>query len=69
MIALAVLTPRQRQIVALVADGLTDAAIGCYLGITSYTVHHHLHEAFTRTGLENRVQLAVAYDREVHHRV
>jgi DNA-binding NarL/FixJ family response regulator len=53
------LTPRQREIAALVAEGLTDAEIAGRLRIAEGTVNRHVHLALGALGLRNRVQLAV----------
>lgn len=47
-------TARQRQILALVAEGLTDAQIGRRLGLTAATVSKHLTRTYARLGVPNR---------------
>lgn len=47
-------TGRQRQILALVAQGLTDAQIGRRLGLSSATVSKHLTRSYARLGVPNR---------------
>jgi DNA-binding CsgD family transcriptional regulator len=47
-------TARQRQILLLVAQGLTDAQIGRRLGLSSATVSKHLTRAYKRLGVPNR---------------
>lgn len=53
------LTPRELTITALVAEGCTnkDAAAEC--GISEETVKHHLKRVFDKTGVSNRLELAV----------
>lgn len=56
------LTPRQREIVTLVAHGHTNAAIARALGISPNTLRNALADAFVRLGASNRadvVRLAV----------
>jgi two-component system, NarL family, nitrate/nitrite response regulator NarL len=53
------LTPRQRQIVSCVASGLTNRDIATKLAIGEDTVKHHLTQIFTRTGVTNRLELAL----------
>ncbi|MGV9970207.1 response regulator [Nocardia beijingensis] len=53
------LTPRETEVLALVADGLGNAEIAerLHLGIT--TVKTHITNLMSKTGASNRVQLAV----------
>jgi LuxR family quorum-sensing system transcriptional regulator CciR len=53
------LTPRQRDCVALVAQGKSDWEIGQVLGISESTVHKHIEDAKRRFGVSTRVQLVV----------
>jgi len=52
------LTPRQREIIALVAEGLSNQEIGERLGISEGTVKQHLQRIFERLGVRNRTALA-----------
>jgi DNA-binding CsgD family transcriptional regulator len=52
------LTDRDREIVALVARGLTNAEIGAALHISPNTVKQTLKRIFTRTGVRSRAELA-----------
>ncbi|HNS51724.1 MAG TPA: response regulator transcription factor [Anaerolineae bacterium] len=54
------LTPRQRQILALVADGLTYKEVGAALSLSENTVKYHMGEVLQRLHLKNREQV-VAY--------
>ena len=47
-------TRRQRQILELVAEGLTDAQVGRRLGLTAATVSKHLTRSYARLGVPNR---------------
>jgi DNA-binding CsgD family transcriptional regulator len=49
------LTPRARQVLTLVADGLTDAQIARRLGISPRTVSKHLERTYATLGVTNRV--------------
>ena len=42
------LTPRQRDCLRLVAEGLTNFAIAHRLGLSEQTVKNHLHMAYDR---------------------
>jgi DNA-binding NarL/FixJ family response regulator len=56
----ALLTPRQRQIVDLIAEGATDRDIAERLKISRSTAHKHVQNALRRVGAKTRSQL-VAY--------
>jgi LuxR family transcriptional regulator, quorum-sensing system regulator SdiA len=53
------ITPREREILTLVADGLTSSEIGMMLGISERTVEWHLLRVVDRIGARNRVQAVV----------
>ena len=52
-----ILTPRERQVTQLVAQGLTNAQIGDQLCVSSETVKAMLKAIFRKTGVSSRVQL------------
>jgi DNA-binding CsgD family transcriptional regulator len=51
-----VLTPRQAEVMALVAEGLSDGQIARRLGLSESTVGKHLEHVYARTGARSRVQ-------------
>jgi DNA-binding NarL/FixJ family response regulator len=53
------LTPRQGRVLALVAQGLTNAAIAEHLGIGEGTIEFHISALFDKAGVENRATLIV----------
>jgi len=53
-----VLTPREIDIVKMVASGLANREIGEKLFISEGTVKTHLHSVYEKLGLKGRVQLA-----------
>jgi len=55
----AVLTPRERTIVALVMRGARNRDIAAQLGITEGTVKVYLHALYQKLSVENRTELAV----------
>jgi ATP/maltotriose-dependent transcriptional regulator MalT len=49
------LTPREKEILNLVGEGLSNAAIAESLSLSSYTVANHLRNIFSKCGAQNRV--------------
>jgi len=58
------LSPREHDVVRLVADGRTNDEIGAQLGIGSKTVETHLARLFERLGVASRTELAMRAVRE-----
>ncbi len=52
------LTPRQREVAALVTEGLTNRAIGERLGIEERSAEGHVERIRTRLGVRSRAQIA-----------
>jgi DNA-binding CsgD family transcriptional regulator len=52
------LTPRQREVAALVAEGLTNREIGERLGIDERSAEGHLERIRLRLDLRSRAQVA-----------
>ena len=55
----AALTPREAEVAALVAQGLTNRAIARELGVAENTVKVHLHAAFKKLGVASRRALSM----------
>jgi DNA-binding NarL/FixJ family response regulator len=53
-----ILTPRQREVLELVAEGLSNAQIARRLFLTEFTVKQHLSKAYRLLGVRNRNQAA-----------
>jgi two-component system, NarL family, nitrate/nitrite response regulator NarL len=53
------LTPRERQLVDLVRQGLRNRDIAAQLGVTEGTVKVYLHSVFDKLGVDNRTELAM----------
>jgi two-component system nitrate/nitrite response regulator NarP len=53
------LTPRERELVDLVRQGLRNREIADRLGVTEGTVKVYLHGIFDKVGVENRTELAM----------
>jgi two-component system nitrate/nitrite response regulator NarL len=60
------LTPRQLEIVGCVVSGLTNRDIAKKLSISEDTVKHHLTQIFGKTGVTNRLELALF---AMHHQL
>ena len=59
------MTKRERQVIELIADGLTNKEIGQRLHLSPYTVKSHVHNILEKMALHTRVQLArYAHDSE-----
>jgi DNA-binding NarL/FixJ family response regulator len=61
------LTPRQREILVLVADGLTYKEVGAALGLSENTVKYHMGEVLQRLHLKNREQVMAYARRMLRH--
>ena len=60
---IATLTDRERNVVAALARGLSNAQIARELYVSETTVKTHLQNAFGKLGVDNRVQAGVIADR------
>ena len=58
------LSPRQREILGLVAEGLSNREIGARLSITERTAKFHVTAVFNKLGAENRAQAVALALRE-----
>ena len=52
------LTPRERQVAALVASGRTNRQIGRVLGISEKTAEVHLHHVMSKLDVRSRAEVA-----------
>lgn len=53
------LTFREEQVVALVADGLSNRDVATELGLSEHTVKKYLFRIFDKLGISNRVELVL----------
>ena len=54
----AVLTAREEQVAALVAEGLSNRQIASRLGLSERTVENHVAHILTKLGFESRARVA-----------
>jgi DNA-binding NarL/FixJ family response regulator len=52
------LTPRENEVLSLLADGLTDREISVALGISRRTVESHVRNVLEKLGVDSRLQAA-----------
>jgi DNA-binding NarL/FixJ family response regulator len=52
------LTARQQELAQLVAAGLTNREIALKLGISVFTVRHHISNIMRKLGVKSRAQIA-----------
>jgi DNA-binding NarL/FixJ family response regulator len=53
------LSPREHEVAALIACGMTNAEIALSLDLSASTVKHYVETALRKTGVTNRVALAM----------
>lgn len=53
------LTAREREVIALIGEGLYNKQIAAHLSISEATVSHHLTSIFAKLGLANRFDLVI----------
>lgn len=58
------ITPRELEVLRLVADGMSNDRVGMELGITTRTVEAHLTRLYERCGAQSRTELATRALRE-----
>ncbi len=61
-------SPRQQQVIELVAQGFKNSEVGEILGTTEHVVKNHLRVIYDKLGLWNRVELALWYEARRHER-
>jgi len=57
------LTPREREVLALVVEGCNNREIAVRFAVSEETIKHHLTRMFDKVGAANRVELALAATR------
>ena len=61
------LTKRERQIVRVMAEGLTNKEIAQRLRLAEATVKVHLHRIYRKLGITNRTTLAILTHTDAKH--
>jgi DNA-binding CsgD family transcriptional regulator len=61
---LAVLTPREREVAALVAEGRTNRQIGAQLHLSEKTIEKHVSASMSKLGVSSRTGIARLVERE-----
>jgi DNA-binding NarL/FixJ family response regulator len=57
------LTPRETEVLQLLADGLTNKAIAQRLGISDHTVKFHVNSVLGKLGAQSRTEAVVRASR------
>jgi DNA-binding NarL/FixJ family response regulator len=52
------MTKREREIIALIAEGMTNKEIAQRLDVATYTVKSHVHNIMEKLALHSRLQIA-----------
>jgi len=55
------LTPREREVMDLVGEGLSNKHIGLRLNLQEKTVKHHMTQILTKLGVSNRTEAALRW--------
>jgi DNA-binding NarL/FixJ family response regulator len=55
------LTERESQVIALMAEGLSNKQIGSRLGLAEHTAKFHVRNTCTKLGVTTRTEAAVMY--------
>jgi DNA-binding NarL/FixJ family response regulator len=61
--SLLALTPRELEVLQMVASGMTNAEAAQRLDLSVHAIKFHLAEIYRRLGVSNRTEAAVAYFR------
>jgi two-component system, NarL family, nitrate/nitrite response regulator NarL len=58
---LSTLSPREREVLGMTAQGLTNRQVADELHVTVHAVKFHLASSFRKLGVTNRTEAAVAF--------
>ncbi|MDP9791232.1 response regulator [Agrobacterium tumefaciens] len=62
------LTDREQEVLALASAGLSNKHIGLKLDLHEKTIKHHMTQIFTKLGVSNRTEAAMAFRDEIDRR-
>ena len=62
-------SPRQQQVIELVAQGLKNSEVADAIGTTEHVVKNHLRMIYDKLGFWNRVELALWHEARKHEAV
>ncbi len=62
---LAVFSPQEKRVLALIAEGCTNKEVGANLGLSEKTVQNYLSTVFEKLHVSRRAEAAVIYARQV----
>lgn len=57
------LTPREHEVSRLIANGLSNRDVASQLGMSEGTVKIHLHNIYSKLGVDNRTAVAILFTR------
>jgi DNA-binding NarL/FixJ family response regulator len=58
------MTPREREVIDLIAEGLSNKEIASRLNLTTHTVKSHVHNILEKLALHSRLELAARVHQE-----
>ncbi len=59
---LALLTRRETELLALIANGLDNKSMASVLGISPFTVKRHIENVYKKLQAKNRIQLLMLFN-------
>jgi two-component system response regulator DevR len=65
--AFAILSPQERKVLALIAEGRTNKEVASQLGLAEKTVKNYLSNVFEKLHVSRRSQAAAMFVRESRH--
>jgi DNA-binding NarL/FixJ family response regulator len=64
------MTKREREVIELIADGLSNRDIGLKLNVSTYTIKSHIHNIMEKLALHSRLEVAnYSYTDKISHSI